>query len=229
MKLNILKLIIDAGPVVKFVMAILVFMSITSWAIILLKARVLKRARVNSEKFMEFFWAQKNLQSTYQRADQMAFCPVAALLKAGYSELMSMGETKRSKEEPLSPAEVEGVVLNVERALRRSATTQTTLLEKRTSFLATTGSSAPFIGLFGTVWGIMNSFLNIGATGASSLAVVAPGISEALVATAVGLFAAIPAVIGYNYCNAQIRVLIRDMESFSNDFLNIIKRQLGAK
>ena len=169
MKLNVLKLILDAGPVVKFVLLVLVFMSVTTWGIILLKVRVLRRARHHSEKFLEFFWTQKNMEAAYRKADTLSFCPVAALFKAGYVELVNTGEIKRPKEEKLSLDEVHGILVSVERALRRTVTSQITLLERRTSFLATTGTSAPFIGLFGTVWGIMNSFLNIGATGATNL------------------------------------------------------------
>lgn len=123
-----------------------------------------------------------------------------------------------------SKAEAVGNDENVERAIRRSVTAELTKLEAKIPFLATTGSAAPFIGLFGTVWGIMNSFLNIGAKGATGLAVVAPGISEALIATAIGLFAAIPAVVGYNYCIAEFRFIHREMENFANDFLNLLKR-----
>ena len=145
----------------------------------------------------------------------MKSSPVAAVFSSGYHEFMKAKDSRASDD----------VLENIERALRRSSTNELTLLEKRVPFLATTGSSAPFIGLFGTVWGIMNSFLNIGAKGATNLAVVAPGISEALIATAVGLFAAIPAVIGYNYCASKIRLLHREMENFSSDFLNSVKRQ----
>jgi biopolymer transport protein TolQ len=228
MKLNILELVIKAGLVVKLVLIMLVGMSVISWAIIILKIRILKRARRNSDKFLEYFWSQRNMENAYKKSDELDVCPVAAVFRRGYVELTKVREASSSRAGELSHEEVGSMVESVERALRRSVTTQLTTLERRVPFLATTGSSAPFIGLFGTVWGIMNSFLNIGATGATNLAVVAPGISEALIATAVGLFAAIPAVIGYNYCVSQIRVIHREMENFSNDFLNMIKRQLGS-
>lgn len=228
MKLNVLKLIVNAGLVVKFVLLILAIFSIVSWGIIFLKVRVLRRARENSDRFLEFFWTQRNMDSAYRKAEQLDICPVAAVFRRGYSELTKLREAAAGKQGELTHDEIDGILENVERALRRSALAQLAALEKRVPFLATTGSAAPFIGLFGTVWGIMNSFLNIGATGATNLAVVAPGISEALIATAVGLFAAIPAVIGYNYCVSQIRGIHREMENFTNDFLNVIKRQLGA-
>ncbi len=229
MKLNVLKLILDAGPIVKFVLLLLIAMSVVSWAIIILKAKVLRRSRQNSEKFLEFFWGQKNMETAYRKADGMPFCPVAQVFKAGYLELVNMRQDHKGKDWAFTADEIQGILVSVERALRRSSTDQITILERRTPFLATTGTSAPFIGLFGTVWGIMNSFLNIGASGATNLAIVAPGISEALIATAVGLLAAIPAVIGYNYCVSQTKFLTREMDNFSNDFLNIVKRQLGTR
>ncbi|MFH1018787.1 MAG: protein TolQ [Pseudomonadota bacterium] len=228
MRLNVLKLILDAGPMVKCVLLLLVGMSVISWAIIILKAKVLRRSRRNSEKFLEFFWSQKNMETAYRRAEGVTFCPVAQVFKAGYMELVNMRQDHKGKDWSFTADEIHGILVSVERALRRSSTDQITILERRTPFLATTGTSAPFIGLFGTVWGIMNSFLNIGASGATNLAVVAPGISEALIATAVGLLAAIPAVIGYNYCVSQTKFLTREMDNFSNDFLNIVKRQLGT-
>jgi biopolymer transport protein TolQ len=228
MKFDILSLIVHAGIVVKFVLLLLGVFSVISWGIILLKVRTLRRARDNSERFLEFFWSQRNMDSAFKKAEEFSICPVAAVFRRGYAELTKVRESSASKTGEFSHDDVAGILENVERALRRSATTQLTALERRVPFLATTGSSAPFIGLFGTVWGIMNSFLNIGASGASNLAVVAPGISEALIATAVGLLAAIPAVIGCNYCVSQIRVIHREMENFSNDFLNVIKRQLGS-
>ena len=117
-----------------------------------------------------------------------------------------------------------GGIDNISRALRRATTSEITRLEKYTTFLATTGSTAPFIGLFGTVWGIMTAFKGIGETGSASLAVVAPGIAEALISTAIGLAAAIPAVMAYNYFVRRIRVLESEMESFSYDYLNIVRR-----
>lgn len=228
MKLNILNLILQAGVVVKFVLLILAGLSVVSWAIIFLKVRILRRSRKNTEQFLEYFWSQKNMDAAYRKSQQLAFCPVAQVFKRAYRELSRIQESTGT-DSKLSSDDAESMLENVERALRRGVTAQLTSLESRIPFLATTGSSAPFIGLFGTVWGIMNSFLNIGALGATSLAVVAPGISEALIATAMGLFAAIPAVIGYNYCVSQIRILHREMENFSNDFLNVIKRQLQAE
>ena len=122
-----------------------------------------------------------------------------------------------------------GGIENVSRALRRATNSEITRLEKYLTFLATTGSTSPFIGLFGTVWGIMTAFEGIGKTGSASLAVVAPGIAEALIATAIGLVAAIPAVMAYNHFQNKIRVLINEMDSFSTEFLNIVQRNIAGK
>ena len=143
--------------------------------------------------------------------------PVAQVFRSGYVELARL--KKRSGDDDLG-----GGIENVERALRRSANAESTAMESMTAFLATVGSTAPFIGLFGTVWGIMKAFQDIGRMGSANLATVAPGISEALIATAAGLAAAIPAVIAYNFFLARIRVLEGEMEAFSSDFLNIVKR-----
>ncbi len=229
MKLNVIKLIVDAGLVVKGVLGLLFITSIVSWAIIFLKVRTLRRARHSTDEFLEFFWGQKNMETAYRKAKEMPQCPVAMVFSAGYKELIHSGEAAKNERGEMDPRRIDDVLDNVEATLRRSTTSQITELEKRVPFLATTGSAAPFVGLFGTVWGIMNSFLNIGASGATNLAVVAPGISEALIATAVGLFAAIPAVIGYNYCVSQIRFVNRNLDMFSSEFLNVLKRQLGAK
>ncbi|MFH1132740.1 MAG: MotA/TolQ/ExbB proton channel family protein, partial [Pseudomonadota bacterium] len=145
--------------------------------------------------------------------------PISQVFKAGYVEL---GRIKSTEE--ASTSGWLGDMQTIERALDRAETTEMTKLESMLPFLATTGSAAPFIGLFGTVWGIMNSFRNIGAKGAANLATVAPGIAEALIATAIGLMAAIPAVVAYNYFLRRVKVLSAEMDSFSNDFLNIIKR-----
>src|SRR4029077_11606287 len=134
---------------------------------------------------------------------------------------------KRRQEQSAAPASeaVLGDIESIQRALDRARTTAITEMENRVPLLGTTASAAPFIGLFGTVWGIMNSFRNIGAKGAANLATVAPGIAEVLVATAIGLMAAIPAVMAYNYFSRRIRVRASEMETFSSDFLNIVRRR----
>ena len=210
-------LILGAGPVVKLVLAILVYFSVVSWAIIFYKFLVVQRAARDSERFLTFFWTKKRLDVVGQSIGDFPHSPLAALFREGYQELLR-GQ-KGGDEEPSDFRAAD----NVARALRRATTSETQRLERYLTFLATTGSTAPFIGLFGTVWGIMDSFRGIGATGSASLAVVAPGISEALVATAIGLVAAIPAVMGYNHFANKVNILTGEMDNFSQEFLNIVQ------
>lgn len=210
-------LILGAGPVVKLVLAVLVYFSIVSWAIIFYKFLVVQRAARDSERFLAFFWAKKRLDVVGQSVGDFPHSPLAVLFREGYQELLR-GQ-KGGDEEPSDFRAAD----NVARALRRATTSETQRLERYLTFLATTGSTAPFIGLFGTVWGIMDSFRSIGATGSASLAVVAPGISEALVATAIGLVAAIPAVMGYNHFINKVNILTGEMDNFSQEFLNIVQ------
>jgi biopolymer transport protein TolQ len=198
---------------------------VISWYIIAYKAVYLARATSESQRFLETFWGSKRMDAIYQASEVFKRSPVSQVFRAGYVELTKVKGSQRGSQSPEQRAETDmGDVENIERSLRRSITTEITHLESMVTFLATTGSAAPFIGLFGTVWGIMSSFRNIGLKGSASLSTVAPGIAEALIATAIGLIAAIPAVMAYNYFVRRIRVLSAEMDSFSNDFLNIVKR-----
>ncbi len=218
-------LILGAGPVVKLVLAILVYFSVVSWAIIFFKLRVIQRATRDSEQFLDFFWAKKRFDAIGQGLGDYRFSPLTVLFREGYQELLKSQGKRPGEEEQGLIADLGGSE-NVERALRRAMTQETHRLEKFLTFLATTGSTAPFIGLFGTVWGIMDAFRGIGKTGSASLAVVAPGISEALVATAIGLVAAIPAVMAYNHFVNKVNVLTGEMDNFSQEFLNIVQRMM---
>lgn len=215
-------MILAAGPVVKLVVLVLVYFSVVSWAIIFYKGRVVYRALRDSEKFLDFFWAKKRFDLISQGVRDFPHAPLGVLFREAYQEMMK-GQRRREGEEA-APAVDFGGGDNVARALRRATTSEIQRLEKFLPFLATTGSIAPFIGLFGTVWGIMDSFHGIGETGSASLAVVAPGISEALLATAIGLAAAIPAVVGYNHYIAKITNLSNEMDIFSQELLNIVER-----
>lgn len=164
---------------------------------------------------MDFFETHTNMQEIYRSAQGLKDNPLANVFKEGYSELEKIRDGSSAKQE---------VMTTIGRMLNRTKQKELSSLERRIPFLATTGSAAPFIGLFGTVWGIMNSFLNIGSSGSTSLAVVAPGIAEALIATAIGLFAAIPAVIGYNFCVSKIRKVNQDLDVVGNDFMNMVQR-----
>lgn len=224
-KLDIVSLITHAGAVPKAVLGLLALMSIISWFVIGTKWLYLARAYRRSVHFVEKFW-QSSLDEMWKEADTAAPSPVSEVFRAGYLELAKLRK-RRQQASTEGKAEESGLgdIESVERALVRARTMAVTEMENKVPFLATTASAAPFIGLFGTVWGIMNSFRNIGAKGAANLATVAPGIAEALVATAIGLVAAIPAVMGYNYLSRRIRVISAEMETFTNDFLNIIRRR----
>lgn len=218
--LDIVALIGQSSGVVLAVLVMLVGLSVISWYIIGYKAYYLRRAQGESIEFLESFWQSKRLDAIYQVSENLKRSPISQLFRAGYVELSKL---KSGQEDGTLVAQLGGLE-NIERALRRAQTSETTQLESMVPFLATTGSIAPFVGLFGTVWGIMNAFINIGASQSATLATVAPGIAEALIATAIGLVAAIPAVMAFNYFTTRIRVLSAEMESFSNDFLNIVKR-----
>lgn len=224
-------LISHSGPVVQFVLLVLVAFSVVSWAIIISKNLTLRKARGQSRKFLNAFWNNRRLDDLYEKSEAWIDSPVCKVFRAGYREL-SRSHDAISKTEPetkATPAIETSVVQNVGRAMARTRNLETTRLERLLTFLATTGSAAPFIGLFGTVWGIMNAFQGIGRAGAASLAVVAPGISEALIATAVGLAAAIPAVVAYNAFNRQVETLTTEMENLHAEFLNMVERYYAAR
>ena len=218
-----MELVLNAGPIVKLVLLILVYFSVVSWAIIFYKQLVIHRAISESERFLDFFWSKKSFDTIGKGLDDYRHSPLTVLFREVYSELAQNRRQSEGQEDGNLVADL-GEQERVARVLRRSTTSQTQRLEKYLSFLATTGSAAPFIGLFGTVWGIMDAFHGIGTSGSASLAVVAPGISEALVATAIGLVAAIPAVIGYNHFVNKINVLIGEMDNFCQEMLNIVQR-----
>lgn len=221
-------LILGAGVIVKLVLILLLFFSVVSWAIILFKLVQVHRANSESDRFMDFFWKSKRFDTIASQVDRFANSPLTVLFNEGYGELKKVVEGNGASEGSALSTDLGGVA-NVSRALRRATNSEITRLEKYLTFLATTGSTSPFIGLFGTVWGIMTAFESIGKTGSASLAVVAPGIAEALIATAIGLVAAIPAVMAYNHFQNKIRVLIKEMDSFSTEFLNIVQRNITGK
>jgi biopolymer transport protein TolQ len=217
------------GLVVKLVLIVLLYFSVVSWTIIFYKLRQVYRANSQSQRFLEFFWKTKRFDTINTQLDRFASSPLSVLFNEGYGELKKLVEKGERPEEPNVISTDLGGIDNIARALRRATTSEITRLEKYLTFLATTGSTAPFIGLFGTVWGIMTAFKGIGETGSASLAVVAPGIAEALIATAIGLVAAIPAVMGYNHFQQKIKVVIAEMDNFSTEFLNIVQRTFSSK
>ena len=218
--LNYVEVVKRSSPLALAVLGILLFASVVSWAIIFRKFVQMRRAQSQTEKFLEGFWQSKRLDQIFQTAERLPQSPVSQVFRAGYIELSKV--TQQADGEGMK-AQLGGIE-NVERALKRASVAELTHLERTVPFLGTTASASPFVGLFGTVWGIMNAFSDIYEMGNANLATVAKPISEALIATAFGLFAAIPAVVAYNYFLSKIKVLDSEMESFSSDFLNIVKR-----
>jgi biopolymer transport protein TolQ len=217
---SVIAMILDADLIVQGVLLGLIFMSLACWAIIFQKYFRLRSATKQSARFLDVFWSSKRLDAVYEKCGQYRKSPVAEVFRAGYQELAKItasgAEGKRAD-----------ATDNLTRTLRRAASVESTNLERWVTFLGTTGSTAPFIGLFGTVWGILRAFQKLGGGGPATIDVVGPDIANALIATAVGLAAAIPAVIAFNYFNNGIRVLNTEMENFSADFLNIVKRHLS--
>ncbi len=212
-----------SGPVVSAVLYSLIAASVGSWGVILFKARQVYSARKGAEEFQKLFWETRNLAEVSRACGQLGDNPLAAVFTAGYEELLRLRTKKKAAADEGLTTELAGIA-NVERAMRRAAHHERTELEKLLTFLATTSSTTPFIGLFGTVWGIMNSFRGLSAGGPSSIQAVAPGISEALIATAAGLAAAIPALVAYNHYARAARLLAGEMDSFISEFLNIAER-----
>jgi len=216
-------LISHADPVVKLVIVILLIFSLVSWAIILQRWMIIRRAWSQSEAFLDFFWKTESLDAAHSEVDRFPESPVAQVFASGYRELSKLRAAGIGGGGPA------GRVDNVSRALRRSASESLTRLERWIPFLASCGSAAPFIGLFGTVWGILLAFQKIGTSGTTSIAEVGPFIAEALIATAVGLFAAIPAVLFFNYFVSRLKVLSAEINHFSYDFLNLIERHQRSR
>ena len=221
----------NSGPMVLFVLLVLVFFSVASWAVILIKYNYIRKAFRESELFTDFFWKSRDLSDVFTKSKQLRNSPIARIFRIGYVELRKISQASAASQADSQSRDTgwqsrSTGLDNIKRALRRATNTEVIRMTQLVPFLATTGNTAPFIGLFGTVWGIMNSFHGIGLRGSASLAVVAPGISEALIATAAGLAAAIPAVIAFNYFMQKIRILESELQSFSADFLNIIERDI---
>jgi len=223
---DIIQMIIHAGLMVKFIMLVLLLFSVTSWAIILMKWRLFRRANHETAYFFDLFWENTPLNKIYTECEDLTFSPVAQLFRSGYGELRRLTKGTSPNASQDWNSSVQPILDNLERSLRKAAIDQGNALERALSFLATTGNTAPFIGLFGTVWGIMQSFRGIGLKGSASLAVVAPGISEALIATAAGLAAAIPAVVAFNYFSRKAVVLQSEMDTFASDFMSLVGRRV---
>src|SRR5688572_19939278 len=218
-----------SGWVVRLVLFTLIAFSVGCWGIALAKGREMRRAEKQSARFIDIFWEAKNLGTIQSASVDLKDSPVAQVFRAGYQELQRLTKMKRGAGGDADDETEFGGVENVQRAMQRARIQEVTRLERGLTFLATTSSTAPFIGLFGTVWGIMTAFIGLSSATSSSIQAVAPGIAEALIATAVGLAAAIPAVVMHNRFARQVRVLTADMDTFMSEFLNIAERHFLSR
>jgi biopolymer transport protein TolQ len=229
--LSIIELVMESSPMAKGVLLLLLMFSVVSWAIILSKFFVYNLAKKENKRFLANFSKSENLTHIYNFSRELRYSPIARVFLTGYRELFlfqdlakkerdQRGETQSNQGIPLTAKDIKGISLVLNKAINR----EITRLSRGLDFLATTGSTTPFIGLFGTVWGIMHSFRAIGMKGSASIGGVAPGIAEALIATAAGLAAAIPAVIFFNYLNNRIALFTSLMDDFSHDYIYMVEK-----
>lgn len=218
--------ITSASFIVQLTLLSLIAMSVVCWAIIFQKKKQFSQIEKIDDDFLDAFWKANSLDEVYEDVEKFNGSAIASCFKSGFKELQRLADSDLAHKSPPGTEATPKLagLDNINRALRKSSDLAIANLENKLNFLATTGSTGPFIGLFGTVWGIMGSFQKIGATGMASLAVVAPGISEALIATGVGLAAAIPAVVAYNHFLSKIKKRELEISNFNSDFLNIVKR-----
>ncbi|MDH5326347.1 MAG: protein TolQ [Gammaproteobacteria bacterium] len=217
--LSLISLVTNASVLVQGVMALLMLVSIMSWTMIFQKARVLKKASKAADVFEEKFWSGGDLNTLYSQVTSGRFpqSGMANIYEAGFKEFARL--RKQESADPMA------VLEGAQRAMRVSLSRELDKLETHLPFLATVGSTSPYVGLFGTVWGIMNSFRALGNVKQATLAMVAPGIAEALIATAMGLFAAIPAVVSYNRYSADLDRIVGRYQTFMEEFASILQRQ----
>ncbi len=224
---SLLLLVTHLGLVEILVLLVLVYFSVVCWGVYFYKRRELRKAGKQSERFIEIFWEAKNLATIHTASLDLKASPLAHMFRAGYQEVQRLAKGKRQAAPGGDELSTDlGGIDNVDRTMRRAMTQEITRLEHRLTFLGTTAATAPFIGLFGTVWGIMTAFRGLSTAHTSSIQAVAPGIAGALIATAMGLAAAIPALMQHNGSARQIRVLTAEMENFKAEFLNIVERHL---
>jgi biopolymer transport protein TolQ len=222
---KIVDLFLGTSPMGKGVFVLLAVFSLVSWTIMLGKYFQLMRSNRHSAKFLEIFRKSRKFSEVNAATSRHVASPLVGLFQAGYVEIDTQVKAKREDESAGAAGRYRIKSLTaVERSLRRALAIEIALLAKGTAFLATTAAASPFIGLFGTVWGIMQAFNDIGTTGSTSIVAVAPGIAESLVNTAAGLAAAIPALVGYNYFGARLRGMRAEMEDFILEFLNLTER-----
>lgn len=222
-------LIANSGPIAQAVLLVLGLFSVLSWSIIFKKHKFYKEIEQQSFEFHEEFQKSSSLSEIYRDCERYPMSPLVGIFKSGYRELNHRVQTAKAEESSQAPQR-QAVMMGIsglERTLNKAAMSEMIGMERSLSWLATTGAVTPFIGLFGTVVGIINAFQGLGQGSTTTIQAVAPGISEALVATAAGLFAAIPAVIGYNHFINRLRHFGAEMDDFSVEFLNLIERSFG--
>ena len=222
--ISVIDIVLESGPVSQSVILILFIFSIVSWGIMFHKYRLFRVVGRETSDFRDFFSRRNQLEQVYTYAKKMKNCPMARVFLAGYIELATQFRLTQAERTDDDDDMLLEKLDSISRALERATAQEVTKLEKWLIFLGTAGSTSPFIGLFGTVWGVMVAFAGIGVKGTANVAVVAPGISEALIATAAGLFVAIPSVIGYNYFINKVKTSGTDMDNFSLDMLSLIDR-----
>ena len=229
--IGVFQMVLGASLIVKLVLSLLLGFSATSWTIIFIKYRLISKARKETTVFIDVFWNSRNLTDAYSKARHMRESTMARVFRIVYLELKKLTNSKENLEQAIGQNGIASLdmtsrIEHMRRTLRKATNEEVNRMAQLIPFLATAGSTAPFIGLFGTVWGIMSSFQGIANKGSANLAVVAPGIAEALIATAVGLAVAIPAVIAFNFFSQKIRIIDSDLQNFSADFLNIVGRDI---
>jgi biopolymer transport protein TolQ len=221
---NIFQIFLQAGPTARAVLIILALFSLASWGIIIAKLWSFSRASSASRSFLAHFRRSRKFADVLGITDKCVASPLVGIFKAGYAELDQQVKAGREVAPSDSGRLFVKSLAAIERALERAAAAENTRLSNRLPFLATTASATPFIGLFGTVWGIMNAFTQISQSGSTSIVAVAPGIAEALINTAAGLVAAVPALIAYNNFNGRLRVFRAEMRDFALEFMNLAER-----
>ena len=221
-QLSVFELVANASLLVQIVMGALALASVVSWAMIFQRWFFLRRVLSNIDEFEEYFWSGIDLRNLYNELDgQDDLSGIEGAFVSGFKEFTRLSDQ--------AGTDADAVMQGVQRALRIALTREEERLENHLPFLATVGSTSPYVGLFGTVWGIMNSFRSLANMSQATLASVAPGISEALVATAMGLFAAIPAVIGYNRFSARVEVIMKRYEAYNDELISILYRAAHAR
>lgn len=231
---DVFQMVAQSGWVGKLILILLLVFSILCWTVTFFKFRLFRLIQKENRQFLSIFWESGEIRKISKAAEGLRFSPIAALFRQGYTELTRSLKSAAPAGTPGAGAAEEGKALKypphlkeqVESALDRAMLSETDKLGRYLSFLATAGNTSPLIGLFGTVWGLMEAFMGIGAKGSANLAVVAPGISEALTTTAAGLMVAIPAVFAFNHFNHQIATVRAHMDIFASDFLSLVGRQV---